>query len=91
MLPFETHARQPHTADAEAAHEGGQQEAERHSGGTDGQLQQLIPDGLVDQGGASAAREQDEQQGKKARGVGGRRLLVGHLRWLGHMDDECLS
>ena len=74
------------TADAEAAHKGGEQEAKRHGGGTDGQLQKLIPDGLVDQGGTSAAGKQDEQQGKVARGVGGRRL-----HWLGHMDNECLS
>ena len=75
MLPCEPQAGEPHTADAEAAHKGGEQEAERHGGGTDGQLQKLIPDGLVDQGGASAAGEQNEQQGKVARGVGGRRLL----------------
>src|SRR5664280_3839313 len=54
---------EPHTADAEAAHEGGEQEAERHGSGTDGQLQKLIPDGFVDQRGATAAGEQDEQQG----------------------------
>jgi hypothetical protein len=71
MLSFETHAGEPHTADAEAAHKGGEQEAERHGGGTDGQLQKLIPDSLVDQSGASAAGEQDEQQGKVARGVAG--------------------
>src|ERR1035437_4789335 len=86
MLPGQPQAREPHRADAEAAHEGGQQKAERHGGGADGQLQKLIPDGLVDQRGASAAGEQDEQQGKEARGVGGRRL-----RWLGHMANVYLS
>ena len=65
---------------------GGQQEAERYGSGTDRQLQHLVPDGFVDQGGASAARKQDEQQGKVARGVGRRGLL-----WLGHMNGECLS
>ena len=54
------------TANAESAHERGEQGADGNRGGPDGQLQQLVPHDLIDQGGASAAREKDQHQRQKA-------------------------
>ncbi len=50
-------ARQQQAADAQAAHEGGEQHAQRNGGRADHQLQQLIPDDFVNQRRASAAGE----------------------------------
>ena len=58
------HARQRQAPDAQPAHERRQQDAERDRGRADGQLQQLEPDDLVDQRGASAAGEQNQQPGQ---------------------------
>ncbi len=56
--------RQQQAAQAHAAHEGAEQHAHRNGRRPDHQLQQLEPDDLVDEGGASAADKQ-QQHGRK--------------------------
>src|SRR5258706_15301632 len=69
MLPRPAEPRQTDAAQAQAAHEGGEQNAERDRGRSNGELKKLIPDDLVNQRREAAARKQDEQERKKARGV----------------------
>src|SRR5262249_18392315 len=52
---FET--RQPDAPNAQSSHADGQQCADRNGGRSDGQLQKLIPDDLVNQRGTAAARK----------------------------------
>jgi len=59
-------ARQSQAAQAQPAHKSGQQHAKRNRGGTDHQLQQLVPDDFIDQCGTTAAGEQQQQQRKEA-------------------------
>jgi len=59
------------------AHESASRQPSDHGSGTDGQFAEADTDGFVDQRGASHAGEQDEQQGKVARGV--RRAPLGVL------------
>ena len=59
-------ARQRQAAQAQPAHEGGQQHAERNRGRADHQLQQLVPDDFVNQRGAAAGGEQHQKQREKA-------------------------
>ena len=50
-------------ADAHAAHERAEQHAERNGGRSDDEAQELEPDDLIDERGASAAdEEQDEKR-----------------------------
>ena len=65
MASAEAQAREQDAADAKAAHESGEQKAERDGGGTDGELQKLVPDDFVDQRGAAAAGEKNHSRGKK--------------------------
>ncbi len=60
--------RQPQTADAQAAHEGGEQEAHGDRGGPDRQLQHLVPHDFVHEGSAAAAEKKGEDCGQKACG-----------------------
>ena len=64
MLPAQLQPRQQEAAQAQPAHERGQQHAQRNRGRPDHQLQQLVPDDFVDQRGAAAAGEQQQQQGQ---------------------------
>ena len=66
MLAQRDHPRQQQAAEAHAAHERAEQDAERDRRRPDDQLQQLEPDDFVDQRGAAAADEEQEQRGKKA-------------------------
>ncbi len=61
VLSAELQARQQQTAQAQPAHEGGQQHAERNGARPDHQLQQLVPDDFVDQRGAAAAGKQQQE------------------------------
>ena len=61
MLSAEFQPRQQQAAQAEPAHEGRQQHAERNRAGPDHQLQQLVPDDFIDQRGAAAAGEQQQE------------------------------
>src|SRR5260370_28981524 len=69
MLPRPADPGQTDAAQAQAAHESGEQNAERDRGRPNGELKKLIPDDLVNQRGEAAARKQDEQERKKAGGV----------------------
>ena len=66
LLARPLQARQQEAAQAQPAHEGGQQHAERNGARPDHQLQQLVPHDLINQRRASAARKQKQQQGKIA-------------------------
>ena len=52
-------ARQRETAEAQAAHEGGEKNAERNRGRADDELEQLVPDNFIDQCGTAAGGEED--------------------------------
>ena len=54
----------PDAADAEAPHEGGQQDAERYGRGPQRELQDLIPGDFVDQRRTAAAGEEDKEERK---------------------------
>ena len=69
MLPRVNQAREQQAAEAHPAHEGPEQDAERDRGRADHQLEELKPDDLVDQRGAAAADEQEQQRGKKTAGT----------------------
>ena len=83
MLPPEFQARQQQTPQAEPAHESGQQHAERDRARPDHQLQQLVPDDFIDQGGAAAAGKQQQEQGQMTARTGARsgwkRVLWGQV------------
>ena len=54
-------AGKPEAADAEASHVGGEQDSEGYGCGADGELQHLIPDDFVNERGASAGGEENQQ------------------------------
>ncbi len=56
-------AREPQAADAQASHEGREQDAERNRGRPDGELQQLVPDDFVDQRAHAARRKKNQKDG----------------------------
>jgi hypothetical protein len=63
-------ARQDQAAQAHAAHEGREQDGERDRRRPDDELQQLQPHDLIDERGAAAAREQQDE-GRQIRAVAG--------------------
>ena len=73
MRSWQAQPRQSDAADAESAHEGREQNAQRNGCGPERQLQHLIPGDLIDQRRAAAADEENEQKrkisGKADRGV----------------------
>src|SRR5262245_17240708 len=64
MLLRGPNARQPDATDAKAAHKGGEQKAQRDGGGPDGKLQQLIPDGFIDERRTTTRCKEQHQKGK---------------------------
>src|SRR5439155_13436269 len=66
------------TADTQSAHERGKQKPERDRGRTDGELQELIPGGLVNERRAPAGREEQQDDTQVAATI--RR----GLHWLVH-------
>ena len=80
----EGQARQQKAAGAKAAHERGEQDAERDGARADHQLQQLVPDDLVNQRSTTAACEEQEQQGQKTARRAGR--CGGHRIWEGQFE-----
>ncbi|MCK7521321.1 MAG: hypothetical protein MZV64_28395 [Ignavibacteriales bacterium] len=61
-------------AEAQPAHERAEQDGQGDRRRADHQLEQLEPDHLVDQRGAAAADEQQQEHGKEAARVHGRAL-----------------
>ena len=57
----EADPREPDAADAQASHEGREQNSERNRGRSDRELQQLIPDDFVDQRAHAARREKNQK------------------------------
>ena len=64
MTSVRDRARQPEAAEAHPAHERAQQDADRHGRRPDHELEQLEPDGFVDESRGSAADEQEQQRGE---------------------------
>jgi hypothetical protein len=80
MAALGNEAGQSQTAQAHAAHKSAEQQTERNGGGADDKLEQLEPDDLVNQGGATAAEKQEQKQRQEA-GRGGRRRRGVGLGW----------
>ena len=71
MMPARHSARQPEAAEAHPAHERAEQHADRDGRRTDHELEQLEPDGLVNEGRRSAADKQEQQRREgNAHGLG---------------------
>ena len=66
-------SREPDTADAEAPHEGRQQNAQRYGSRSDGELQQLVPDNFVNQRAHAAGRKQNQEDDQRESTAGLRR------------------
>ena len=64
-------ARQREAAETESAHERGEQDCKGNGRRADDELQHLIPDNFVDERGAAAGREKNQQQREPARRGGG--------------------